>query len=50
MKKLSALLVLILLMSSGVLFAQRKTDVNVDVETDVSDDAKQQAQAQALIM
>ena len=48
MKKLSALLVLILLMSSGILFAQRKTDVNVDVETDVSDETKQQAQAQAV--
>ncbi|HRX49484.1 MAG TPA: hypothetical protein P5120_18320, partial [Spirochaetota bacterium] len=48
MKKLSALLVLTLLMSSGILYAQKKTDVNVDVETDVSDETKQQAQAQTV--
>jgi len=46
MKKFSALMVFIFLMSSCFLYAQKKKSVNVDVEEDVSDQVQQQTQDQ----
>lgn len=46
MKKFSALLVFIFLMSSCFLYAQKKKSVDVDVEEDVSEEVQQQTQDQ----
>jgi len=48
MKKVSVLAVLVLLFTSAFLYAQKKTDTDVNGETEMSEETQQQVEAQAI--